>query len=98
MVEKFMIEKPGVEKSGIENSEVEKSGVGKFFFDFGFKSSWFKSLGLKNSWLKSLGLKLGVEKSGVEISFNQINHQTSKQRIHGNNVTKIGRIFITKML
>ena len=41
-----------------------------------FKNSWLKSLGLKNSWLKSLGLKgpglkLGVEKSGVEMSFNQ---------------------------
>ena len=46
----------------------------------GLKSSWLKSLelkspGLKSSWLKNLGLKglglkLGVEKSGVEISFN----------------------------
>ena len=46
----------------------------------GLKSSWLKSLGLKSpglesSWLKSLGLKglglkLGVEKSGVEMSFN----------------------------
>ena len=40
-----------------------------------FKNSWLKSPGLKNSWLKSLGLKgpglkLGVEKSGVEMSFN----------------------------
>ena len=43
-------------------------------------SSWLKSLGLKSlglesSWLKSpglkgLGLKLGVEKPGVEMSFN----------------------------
>ena len=31
----------------------------------GLESSWLKSLGLKG-----LGLKLGVEKSGVEISFN----------------------------
>jgi hypothetical protein len=35
-----------------------------------------KSLGLESSWLKSqglkgLGLKLGVEKSGVEMSFNR---------------------------
>jgi hypothetical protein len=47
----------------------------------GLKSSLLKSLGLKSpglesSWLKSpglkgLGLKLGVEKSGVEMSFNQ---------------------------
>ena len=47
----------------------------------GLKSSWLKTLGLKSpglksSWLKSLGLKgpglkLGVEKSGVEMSFNQ---------------------------
>ena len=27
-------------------------------------------MGLKNSWLKSPGLKLGVEESGVEMSFN----------------------------
>ena len=48
----------------------------------GLKSSWLKSLGLKSpglesSWLKSLGLKglglkLGVEKSGVEMSFNRV--------------------------
>ena len=46
----------------------------------GFESSWLKSLGLKSPGLKSsrfknlglkgLGLKLGVEKSGVEMSFN----------------------------
>ena len=41
-----------------------------------FKTSWFKSPGLKSSWfknlgLKGLGLKLGVEKSGVEMSFNR---------------------------
>ena len=28
-------------------------------------------MGLESSWLKNLGLKLGVEKSGVEMSFNQ---------------------------
>ena len=39
---------------------VEKSGVG---------SSWLKSPGLNG-----LGLKLGVEKSGVEMSFNLFNH------------------------
>ena len=48
--------------------------------NLGLKSSWLKSLGLKypgleSSWLKKmglkgLGLKLGVEKSGVEMSFN----------------------------
>ena len=27
-------------------------------------------MGLKSSWLKGPGLKLGVEKSGVEMSFN----------------------------
>ena len=42
-----------------------------------FKNSCLKSPGLKSSWLKSLGLngaglKLGVEKSGVEISFNRL--------------------------
>ena len=42
-----------------------------------FKNSSLKSLGLKSSWLKSLGLKgpglkLGVEKTGVEISFNHL--------------------------
>ena len=51
------------------------------FLTMGLKSSWLKSLGLKSpglesSWLKNLGLKglglkLGVEKSGVEMSFNQ---------------------------
>ena len=40
-----------------------------------FKNSWLKSPGLKSSWskilgLKGQGLKLGVEKSGVEMSFN----------------------------
>ena len=45
---------------------VEKSGVKKFLFALGLKSSWLKSLGLKG-----LGLKLGVEKSGVEMSFNR---------------------------
>ena len=45
---------------------VEKSGVEKFLFALGLKSSWLKSPGLKG-----LGLKLGVEKSGVEMSFNQ---------------------------
>ena len=44
---------------------VEKSGVEKLLFDLGLKGSWLKSLGLKG-----LGLKLGVEKSGVEMSFN----------------------------
>ena len=44
---------------------VEKSGVEKFLFALGLKSSWLKSPGLKG-----LGLKLGVEKSGVEMSFN----------------------------
>ena len=49
--------------------------------NLGLKSSWLKSLGLKSpglesSWLKSLGLKglglkFGVEKSGVEMSFNR---------------------------
>ena len=45
---------------------VEKSGVEKFLLALGLKSSWLKSLGLKG-----LGLKLGVEKSGVEMSFNR---------------------------
>ena len=46
---------------------VEKSGVEKFLFALGLKSSWLKSPGLKG-----LGLKLGVEKSGVEMSFNRL--------------------------
>ena len=55
---------------------VEKSGVEKFLLALGLKSSWLKSPGLESSWLKStglkgLGLKLGVEKSSVEMSFNQ---------------------------
>jgi hypothetical protein len=39
--------------------------VEKFLFALGLKSSWLKSPGSKG-----LGLKLGVEKSGVEMSFN----------------------------
>ena len=35
-----------------------------------YKNSWLKSPGLKCSWLKGPGLKLGVEKTGVEMSFN----------------------------
>ena len=60
MVQKFM-----VEKSGVEKFMVEKSGVEKFLFALGLKRSWLKSPGLKG-----LGLKLGVEKSGVDMSFN----------------------------
>ena len=64
---------------------VEKSGVEKFLFALGLKSSWLKSLGLKSpglesSWLKSPGLKLGVEKSRVEMTFNQVHDIMS--RIH----------------
>ena len=44
---------------------VEKSGVEKFLLALGLKSSRLKSPGLKG-----LELKLGVEKSGVEMSFN----------------------------
>ena len=54
----------------------------EFFNSMGLKSSWLKnswlkSPGLKSSFLKSLwlkgpGLKLGVEKSGVEMFFNQM--------------------------
>ena len=51
-----MIEKSGVEKFMVEKSGVEKSGVGKFM--------------VESPGLKGLGLKLGVEKSGVEMSFN----------------------------
>ncbi len=39
-----------------------------------FKNSWLKGLGLESSWLKNLGLKIGVEKSGVEMSFNLQKH------------------------
>ena len=54
----------------------EKPGVEKFLLALGLKSSWLESPGLESSWLKSpglkgLGLKLWVEKSGVEMSFNQ---------------------------
>ena len=45
---------------------VEKSRVEKFLLALRMKISRLKSPGLKG-----LGLKLGVEKSGVEISFNQ---------------------------
>ena len=47
---------------------VEKFGIEKFLLALGLKSSWFKNLGLQG-----LGLKLGVEKSGVEMSFNKKN-------------------------
>ena len=33
-------------------------------------------MGLKSSWLKCPGLKLGVEKSGVEMSFNPEKYRT----------------------
>ena len=54
---------------------VEKSGVKKFLLALGLKSPGLESSWLKSSWLKSLGLqgaglKLGVETSGVEMSFN----------------------------
>ena len=55
-----------VEMSGVEKFMVEKSGVEKFLFDLGLKS-WLKCPGLK-----CLGLMLGVEKSGVEMSFNHV--------------------------
>ena len=38
--------------------------------NLGLKTSWLKSLGVESPGLKGLGLKLGVEKSGVEMSFN----------------------------
>ena len=49
--------------------------LGIYNFAPWFKNSWLKSPGLKSSRLKSLGLKgpglkLGVEKPGVEMSFN----------------------------
>ena len=65
MVEKFMIKKSGIERSRVEKSGVEMSWVEKFI------NSWLKSRGLTKSLLKSPGLKLGVEKFGVEMSFNQ---------------------------
>ena len=42
-----------------------------FHLTMGLKSSWLKSPGLKD-----LGLKLGVEKSGVEMSFNHLKDLT----------------------
>ena len=66
-----MVEKFGVGKflltSGLESSWLKSSWL-KYP---GLKDSWLKSLGLKNSWLNSPGLKLWVEKSGVEMFFNQ---------------------------
>ena len=35
-------------------------------------------MGLKSSWLKSLGLNLGVEKSGIEMSFKPLVHLNLK--------------------
>ena len=52
---------------------VEKSGIEKFLLALGLKSSWLKCPGLKG-----LGLMLGVEKSGVEMSFNHLNDISAK--------------------
>ena len=57
MVEKSEVEKSGVGKFMVEKSWVGKSGVGKFM--------------VESPGLKGLGLKFGVEKSGVEMSFNR---------------------------
>ena len=45
----------------------------------GLESSWLKNTGLESSWLKSLGLKLGVEKSGIIMSFNPLTDEDSKK-------------------
>ena len=42
--------------------------------DITIQDSWLKSPGLKSLGLKGPGLKLGVEKAGVEMSFNHIFH------------------------
>ena len=57
---------PGLESSWLKSLGLKSPGL---------ESSWLKNPGLESSWLKSLGLKglglkLGVEKSGVEMSFN----------------------------
>ena len=54
----------------------------------GLESSWLKNPGLESSWLKSpglkgVGLKLGVEKSGVEMSFNHVWYITRKDLRNG---------------
>ena len=61
-----------------KNSWLRSPGLGSSWLkNLGLKNSWLKCLGLVSSWLKNLGLKglglkLGVEKSGVEMSFNHM--------------------------
>ena len=55
-----MVEKSGVEKFMVENSGVENSGVGKFM--------------VEKSGVERSGVGIGVEKSGVEMYFNQFFH------------------------
>ena len=67
------LESPGLRSLGLKSSWLKSLGLKSP----GLESSWLKNPGLESSWLKSLGLKglglkLGVEKSGVEISFNQL--------------------------
>ena len=56
----------------VEKSGVVKSGVGKFM--------------VESTRLKGLGLKLGVEKSGVEMSFN---HQQYISKYISNYIIKL---------
>ena len=58
------LESIGLRSLGLKSSRLKSLGLKSP----GFESSWLKSLGLKG-----LRLKLGVQKSGVEMSFNRIN-------------------------
>ena len=61
------LESPGLRSLGLKSSWLKSLGLKSS----GLESSWLKNPGLESSWLKGLGLKLGVEKSGVEMSFNR---------------------------
>ena len=61
---------------GLKSSWLKSLGLKSLGLKWPFKLMGLKIQGLESSWLKSpglkgLGLKLGVEKSGVEISFNR---------------------------
>ena len=77
MVEKSRVEMSshydlrGYFKPGLFNHEVFKPGLFNPRLAL-FKNPGLKSLGLESPRLKNTGLKLGVEKSGVEMSFNLV--------------------------
>ena len=63
----------------VEKCRAEKSGVE---VSLNLKNAWLKSLGLK-----ALRLKLGVEKSGIEMSFNRHYNMRCKALVPNQKVT-----------